>query len=95
MANLEKRIAYYTTGKIDEGKTTRKTFDTNNLIGIISVYDDGTREEEVIVSNANVNAAVETNVNAKIAKLRFEAAHEFKHDGGDTPEIIALRRANR
>lgn len=95
MASIDHRVAYYTTGKIEKAKTARKLFDNTNLIGIITVYSDGTHDVENVLPDPSAEQEIESNPTAKIAKLRFEANKQFKHDGGDTPEIIALRRENR
>lgn len=90
MAKLDRRKAFYTTGEIVEGKTKRKQFDTENLIGILSYYDDGTRVvEDVPVTTSKRTLTTDT---SQITKLLFEANKQFKYDGGDTPEIKHLRR---
>lgn len=92
MAKLERRLAFYADGTISEGKTLRKTFDTNNLVGVVSVFDDGTREDEGL-RDTKLKAAED--VDHQIAQHMFKAHLEFKHDGGDTPEIRRLRNLKR
>lgn len=89
MKKLERRLAYYENGKIVEGKTSRKKFSTDGLIGVVALYNDGTREEESVESKVNLN---KTDRAKNTAYLMFEANKQFKHDGGGTPELKALRR---
>lgn len=89
---LERRIAYYADGSMVEGKTRRKSFKTDNLIGVISVYKDGTREKEALEASQPLSKRqLDTNA-AKYARLMLEANLQFKHDGGGTPETKALLR---
>lgn len=93
MSKLEKRVAHYDTGKIVEGKTDRKTFDTEGLIGINRIYDDGHREPEELPEEVTATPVEEESKEARLARLQFEAQQQFKYDGGDTPEIAALRNS--
>jgi hypothetical protein len=88
MAKLERRLAYYDNGTIEEGKTNRKTFKTEGLIGVLAFYDDGSREQEATVASGIIKEDKQT----LIQRLRLEAHKEYKSDGGDTLEIKALTR---
>jgi len=94
MAKLERRLAFYANGDIKEGKTSRKKFDTTNLVGVISLYDDGTRQEEDLATKPKMTIA-DDDVDHQIARLHYEAHKQFKYDGGDTPEIRRLRNSKR
>lgn len=93
MTKLERRLAYYANGKIEEGKTNRKQFKTDGLIGVVSFYDDGTRQQEDITLPRM--ATTEETKDEKIARLMMEASLQFKYDGGDTPEIRRERRGHK
>lgn len=91
MAKLTHRQAFYADGTIEEGKTKRKSFKTDGLVGVVSFYDDGTREDEGLRPTQKLSKGLEPDIDTLIAQKHFEAHLQFKYDGGDTGEIKALR----
>jgi len=89
---LEQRIAYYADGTIIQGKTTRKQFNADNLIGIVSFYTDGTREQEAINAPRELSVELENSETAQYARLILKANLQFKYDGGQTVETKKLRK---
>lgn len=91
MAKLERRIAFYEDGHQEVGKTTRKTFNTDGLVGVVCFYDDGTRTKEPVQATERLSKRVS---DRKAVLTHIESAMGFKSDGGETPEVRESRRVN-
>lgn len=96
MAKLNQRLAYYANGDIKVGKTTRKTFDPEGLVSVVSFYEDGTRIEEPLPTPESVlDQPLSDDRNTRIAQWHVQAALEPKSDGGLTREQMEWLRNNR
>ena len=92
MIKLERRVAYYSDNTTVEAKTTRKKFDDNGLVAVVSLYNDGTRELEY--SKYKHKDEIQDK-KEKAVYLIAQARLEYKSDGGTNPEIEQLIRESR
>lgn len=95
MAKLNQRLAYYADGNIEVGKTTRKTFDTNGLVGVVSFYEDGSRELEALKDSKEPTDEVVNSKEYFLAQARLKSVQGFKSDGGLTAEDLAILKERK
>lgn len=96
MPKLNQRLAYYDNGEIKVGKTTRKTFETDGLVSVVSFYEDGTRVEEPLPTpESALDQPLSNDRGHRLAQMRIKAILEPKSDGGLTPEDNEWLREHR
>ncbi len=95
MADLLRRIAVYADATTVEGKTSRKKFNISGLVGVVSFFNDGTRELEPLYDPQLFGGEVLGSKEYKIAQAKINILLEPKSDGGLTFEETTLRKTRR